>query len=335
MITKHSLTVQNLVYAGTVTTELDSVEMAYVQAYGEPRIDLNGMIPYTPPAPDAPPGGITLDSETDVGTPPVSGESDDNPGLGDALVVKGSGVFPNLLDDTVGFFKFAEEVVGDFQFTTRLDFFNGGLFEEDGADPTVVDGFRTGLMLQRGTNSNGPAILLGWGSHNSAYNLALWHRPTEGGAFTEVNVVSRDNPSGIYLRLTRTGITLVAEYSTDNAKTWNILGSTTVQYQSYRAGLFINSGTTELADATFTNTLLTNDPEQVEYEFEIKGERRVYVRSNSPHTFQVDGKVDSEAHAKVNGWLQEISKRSGDAIRDLLANNEDPSTVGGSQVERY
>lgn len=328
MLIKTSTKSANKVWSGTVEVEADALEQQYFTAYGEPQIDLAGDIPYVPNAPALPPGQITLDSESDIGTPPVSGEAVDEPGI-DGLNIKGSGVFPTNTEDTVGFFKFTQEVVGDFEFKCRIDYVDGGLIDS-GADPTTVEGFRVGLMLQYGDGSDDPAVLFGWGSHLSAFNLALWHRLATHGQFAEINSVSRDNYRGLFLKLTRESLSLKAEYSTDNGQTWNMLATTTLQRQAYRVGLFINSGTAELANALITNLSLTQSPVQNVNIFTIGGSPKLaYMRSQAPHTFALDGKVVEEAENKVKGWVAEIQSRLSAAKTTLFQN---PSPLDSDKV---
>jgi hypothetical protein len=332
MIIRTTKSVTNKVYSATLSVEFSTLETEFAKAYGEPKIDLNGQIPFSPTAPALPPGQITLSAEADMGTVPVSGGANWNDGL-DAWEVVGSGTFPNLLDDTVGFYKHAEEVVGDFEFVARLDHVGGGSFDA-GDDPTLKDGFRVGLMLSYGDDTDGPQVILGWGAHNSGYNMALWHRPTAGTAFSVVNEISRSSPNGLYFRLTRTSLTLLAEYSLDNGDTWNTIGSTTLDRQAWRVGLFANSGNSDAVEAIMSNVSLTQTPVEDVNVFTIGGENRVLMRSQSPHTFKLDGKLDTEAENKVDGWAAEIKDRLIQAKSDLFAQNDNPTADIGETVEQ-
>ena len=91
MLIKTTLSVSDKVYAASVDVESDALETSYFQAYGEPKIDLAGVIPYVPASPQQPPGQIDLDSTVELGTPPAAGSVTDKPALGDAVVeIKGS-----------------------------------------------------------------------------------------------------------------------------------------------------------------------------------------------------------------------------------------------------
>lgn len=325
------LNVSNLVYKGTVAVEFDSLDSSYAVAYGEPKVDLSGSIPFIPPSPQQPPGQIELSLETDLGTVPVAGSATEVAGLGGDLEVVGSGTFPTALDDTNAFFKHAEEVVGDFEMKTRIDAAWGGLIT-NGTDPATVDGFRIGLALYDGDESDDPSVILGWGSHNSAFNIALWERANKGGAYNEVNTVAKSSPSGIWLRFTRESAALTCEYSLDNGETWATIGAVTLSKQVYRVGLIVSSGDTTAVTAQFSGTSLTNTPVEDVNSFTIEGSNQVYLRSQSPHTFSLDGKVDPLAEHKVIGWMEEIKNRISTAMTDLRT-NPNPVNKAGIEVE--
>ncbi|HSV27928.1 MAG TPA: hypothetical protein VLL76_00175 [Candidatus Omnitrophota bacterium] len=326
-------TVSNKVHTAQVTVQTDALENEYFTAFGEPRIDLAGEIPFTPTAPSVPPGQITLDEEVDLGTPGASGDATEVAAL-DALEIKGAGKFPTLLTDTVGFFKHAREVVGDFEMRARIDYVDGGLVDS-GADPTTNDGFRVGMALYDGDASDDPSIIFGWGAHQSAYNLVLWHRTAKDGAYSQINAIARSDFKGLFLRLVRESLTLKAYYSIDNGDTWNLMATTTLARQAYRVGLFINSGIDdELCTAVISSLSLTALPVEDQNIFTIEGGPNLaYMRSQSPHTFSIDGKVDPEAENKVSGWADEIKTRLVTAKSDLFSGNPAPS--GGDETTIY
>lgn len=326
-------TVANSVYKTSIGVELSPLEDQYVKSYGEPMISLTGLFPYTPSEPQAAPGQIELDLTTDIGSPGVPTIVNVNEGLGGAIELGAQGTFVTALTDTVGGFHGASEVVGDFEFVARLDGVDGG-FPSTGNDPSANDGFRLGLMLWDGDESDDPSIILGWGSHNSAYNIALWNRANKGGAYSEVNSVAKPSPAGIYLRLTRVSATLTAAYSLDNGETWATLGVATVSKQTYRIGLFANSGDVTPIVATFSNVSLTNTPVEDVNSFTITGTKQVLIRGSQPHTFMLDGKIDSQASEKVAGWAAEIKDRLTTAIQDLLADNDNPTSTNTSVTEQ-
>lgn len=332
MLISITKSVANKVYTASVAVQTDTLENEYFTAYGEPKIDLAGEFPFTPTSPVTPPGQITLDEEVDLGTPPVSGSADDLAAL-DAIEIKGSGAFPTLLTSTKGFFKHAREVVGDFEMRARIDYIDGGLVDEV-VDPTTVDGFRVGIAMFDGDAADDPSIIFGWGSHRSSRNLALWHRTAKGGAYNIVNSVAREDFKGLFLRVVRESLTLKVYYSVDNGDNWSLLATTTLARQAYRVGLFINSGTAELANAVISNLTLTAMPVEDQNVFTIEGGPNLaYMRSQAPHVLSLDGKIDPEAENKIAGWATEIRTRLVNAKNNLFSSSQPPS--GGDDTTIY
>lgn len=318
-------TVSNKLHTAQVSVTSDALENEYFTAYGEPRINLAGEIPFTPETPSLPPGQIALNTELDLGSPDEAGSATELAAL-EALEIEGCGKFPTGLTSTVGFFKHAREVVGDFEMRARIDDIDGGLIES-AVDPATVDGFRVGLAMLDGSAADDPGIIFGWGSHHSVRNLVLWHRTAKGGAYSIVNSVVRSDFRGLFLRLVRNSLTLSAYYSINNGSTWTLLGTTTLTVQSYRVGIFVNSGIEdELTTAVISNLTLTALPVEDGNVFTIEGGPLLaYMRSEAPHVFSLDGKTDPEAENKVAGWAAEIKTRLTTAKNDLFSDNPAPN----------
>jgi hypothetical protein len=114
MLVKTALSTSNNTYQASLEVTVDSLETAYMNAYGEPRVDLAGTIPYagTP----IPTSEATLSVTTDLGAPPVAGSVTAQPGISSkAKSISASGTFPNDLTSNPGTFHGAPDVVGDFQ----------------------------------------------------------------------------------------------------------------------------------------------------------------------------------------------------------------------------
>jgi hypothetical protein len=330
MIIRTQKTVQNFTFTGQVDVEFSTLETAYAKAYGEPSIDLNGTIPYQASA--VAPNQVPFDYSANIGQtpPPAGGSMTAVAGTGGHLL-NGSGTFSTALTDTIGFFSGAEELVGDFELKARIDYVDGGLFDT-ATDPTTVDGFRVGLLIQYGNDSNGPSVLFGWGAHNSPYNLVLWNRTSTGGGYVSAGSVALADPTGLYLRLSRSATTLTASYSTDNGVTWSTLGTVPLAGAAYRVGLFMNSGTPNLATALLSGRSLVRTADSGTGEFAIQGSKYALIRSQSPHIFKLDGRVDPEAEAKVLGWIEEVKTRLTTAKNDLMANGS-PESSGQTITE--
>jgi len=325
MLIQTTKSVANSVRRASIAVDLTSLEQSYCDAYGEPQIDLNGTITYVPSSEQTPPDQIPMAVNEDIDTPPLAGSAANDSGLGlNGLVLKGSGVFPHALDSDVGFLHYALEVTSDFECKANLLSVHGGL-ATSGTDPSTVDGFRAGIAVRFGADDDAPGLIFGWGSHNTAFNVALWQRTVAGAAYTIVNQVARSTPYGVFLRLTRTSLDCKAEYSFDNGTTWVTLATVTLSQQTYRVGLFVNSGTTGLATALFNQVSLTPEPSGNPQTFTIAGTKMVYIASQSPHTFAQDGKTDPQAEAKVAGWATTIQARLAAAKTTLLLNPQPES----------
>lgn len=333
MIINTTKTVVGNSYKASLDVELTSLEKEYVEAYGEPKIDLRGTFSFSPASPQQAPGQIELGATADLGTPPVAGSATEEGGLGTGgLIVKGSGILPAALTDTIGTYHYAPEVISDFEFKATLLTVNDTLYDT-ATDPATVDGFRVGLALFAGDQSDDPSIILGWGSHNSVYNIALWQRSAAGGAYSEIASIAQASPHGLTFRLTRTSANLQAEYSLDGGAVWNTLGNVTLTLQTYRAGLLVGSGTADLATALFNGVSLTQTPVEDVNAFTIAGSEQVFMWSQSPHTFSLDGGVDPEAESKIEGWAAGIVSRLTAAKTDLIDNNDQPDSPNMTTVQ--
>jgi len=313
MIVRKTLSVKNSVHSAAVEVELDSLEMSYVQAYGEPKIDLAGAIPFTPSSPSSPSGELELGTSTDIGTVPASGSATFNEGI-EAYEVLGSGTFDTNLTTHPGFFFGNAEVIGDFRIRTRLDHADDHL-----ADPSSSDGFSIGLGIFQGDEVDDAGVLFGWGGNHNPLGINLWHRATDGANASLVNSVARSSPNGIFFEVVRESDTLTFRYSTDNGDSWATIGTVTITQQALRVGIFVNSGVASNAFAIMSNVELVSLPTEEVNSFTISnGPDLVLIRSQAPHDFQLDGKTDSEAEAKVAGWAAEIIDRLKTAKTDLL-----------------
>ena len=329
MIVRKTLSVKNSVHKASIEVELDSLEMSYVQAHGEPKVDLAGAIPFTPSTPSTPSGTLSFDIEGDIGTVPVAGSSSFNAGL-DAYELNGSGTFNNGRTNHPGFFKAKQEVIGDFRIRARLDHAHDYL-----ADPSAADGFLIGLGVFLDDDVDAAGVIFGWGGHQSPLGINLWHRAAAAGAFSTVNSVARSSPNGIYFEIVRDSDSLTFKYSTDNGESWATIGTVTITQQTLRVGLFLNSGVAAAAFAIMSNVELVSLPTEEVNSFTIaNGPDLVLLRSQAPHEFQLDGKVDSEAEAKVIGWSAEIETRLKTA-KDTLLTKANPTLTDQTTIKQF
>lgn len=329
MIVRKTLSVKNSVHKASIEVELDSLEMSYIQAHGEPKVDLAGIIPFTPSTPSTPSGALSFDIEGDIGSVPEAGSSSFNDGL-DAYELNGSGTFPTARTSHPGFFKAKQEVIGDFRLRARLDHASGHL-----ADPSASDGFLIGLGIFLDDAAGAPGAILGWGGHNSALGINLWQRTVLDAAFSTINSVARTSPNGIYFEVVRDSDSLTFKYSTDNGDSWATIGTITITQQTLRVGLFINSGVATTAFAILSNVELVSLPTEEVNSFTIlNGPDLVLLRSQSPHEFQLDGKTDGEAEAKVEGWSEEIEDRL-KAAKDTLLTKANPTLTDQTSIKQF
>jgi hypothetical protein len=316
MIITSKFSVINLVYSNTLVVTFDAQETRFAKAYGEPRIDVAGVIPYDAGEP-APPVNLAFTIEEDIGAPLVGGAAAFNnasanweiSAVGDTTLTPGT---------VVGFHKGFEEVLGNVLLATQIDYVAGNV------DEGVGDDYLIGFCVLPGTDAADDlaGLFFGWGQYNSVRRIFAFEK-TKGGAGVLIGApVARPSPNGLYLRMTREADAYTFEYSLNNAQTWAVLGSTTLGSAAPRLGLFVSSGD-DLTPATalFSNLAATTLPVPTPGTFTILGSPDMrLMRSQGPHTFQLDGKVDPQAKEKVEGWSAEISARLSAAKATLLAN---------------
>lgn len=314
MIVTTTTSVVNAVQAVSLGVEVDTLEFAYINAYGEPQIDLAGLITYVPDGTAPEPTPIPFDFDDDVGTVPVGGGSTWVESLG-AWELTGSGIVPVGANNWPGYLKGTREVTGDFQIECQLLAISG---VATGAPPP---GFRVGLVMWDGNASDDPGYLFGWGSPGDAIcNLSLLERELSGGASTVINSVVMSTGRGLSLRLRREDDTLTAWYSDDNQETWIEFASVTLTTTTFKMGLFVDSGLSTLATAAFGKVQFVVPAPAVTDTYTIAGgPRLVYIRSQAPHEFQIDGNMDPEARTKVAGWGTTIKDRLEVAKNALMA----------------
>lgn len=330
MIAKTKLQIVNSVYQASVAVELDAVDTKYVAAYGEPRVDVAGVIPYVSDL-ATPQTALAFDTAQDIGTVPVAGSNALLPAVGvRGYSISGSGTFltNTAIVTNAGYFKGKLEVIGDFEIRVQL------LSAPDVPDASIADGYGIGLGVFDSLATAGePVTLLTWGAHRGAPRISHRRRTTAGGSLTEVAGVAQASVTGVYLRIQRVSGVMTAAYSLNAGSTWTSLGTSTSALESVSVGFFVNSGDSGAQVATVTDLLLQTLPDEVT-EFTIKGSPNLrYIRSQSPHTFQLDSKVDPDAEAKVKGWISEITERLTDA-KDVLFTNEDPSVADADGDEK-
>ncbi|MDZ4864472.1 MAG: hypothetical protein SGJ01_13630 [Gemmatimonadota bacterium] len=324
MIVKKIPTLVNGVYSMQLDVELDAVETAYARAYGEPKVDVAGVIAYTPSGAIAP-GQLTVATEENLGTVPVAGVATAAPGFGsNAYELTASGTFPTALTSNPGFFKGNAEVIGDFEIKVKL------IHAEYVTDPAAADGFLRGLAVMEDNEVDDPAVLFGWGGHQSVLKLSLRQRTVKGAALSEAAQVARTAGNGIFFRLTRIGNVLTARYSYDNGTVWAVLGAVSLVKQAVRVGLFFNSGRGASDLNLISDLSLVNTASVSAGQFTIGGNPDLRsMRAQSPHEFSLDSRLDSEALLKVTGWAATITSRL-QAAKATLLTNPNPSTVVGS-----
>lgn len=322
MLVRSMIRTINGVYQASVTTEVDSVDSVYIAAYGEPRVDTAGSIPYTsaltPPA-----TAIAFDTAVDLPTVPAAGSAAVAPAVGpSSLSLAGSGTLTGAtITANAGFFNGKLQVSGDFDIRVHL------LSAPDTIDASAVDGYAIGLGAFDSLVAGAPATLVTWGGHHGAPRISHRRRTVAAAAATEVAGIDRASIAGIYLRLARTSGTMTAYYSLDNKVTWVPLGTSTSTLDTIAVGLFINSGSGVLQTALVSDALLQSVPVSG-FTFTIVGGPNLrLIRSQSPHMFQLDGRLDPDAKAKVKGWVAEITTRIG-AQKTLLFANPNVAATG-------
>ncbi|MFA6132457.1 MAG: hypothetical protein WC869_00420 [Phycisphaerae bacterium] len=317
MLLTSQIIATNLVFAGSVSVDLDSLEDAYIKAYGEPTIELGGLIAYAPL--NAGPDILPLDTAVDIGASASGGSSVDVPGLGSGgLDLLGRGGMPVGNANVSGFFKGRQNVGTDFTLEARL------ILSIPGAvltSPAPAEGLVQGLAMFETLATDGPAIFFGVIQPNGgSKELAIYQRVTTGGALTRLAGLVPASYEGLMLKIVRTGAALAFTYSLDGGTTWLALSAAVgATASSYQVGLFLNNGSQTIADSlnrlVVDSTVLRKGT--LGY-FTILNAGTALIRSQSPHQFSLDGKVDPEAENKVKGWLTVIRQRLIDAKAALL-----------------
>lgn len=324
----------NLVFTGSVSVDLDSLEDAFVKAYGEPTIERGGVIPYTPLA--AGPDILAFDTAVDIGTGASSGAATAVPGLGSGgLDLVGRGGMPGGNASVSGFFNGRQNVGTDFTLEARL------ILGIPGATltPTApAQGLVQALAMFETLTTDGPVIFFGVVQPNGgAKELAVYQRSTTGGALTRVAGLVPASYEGLLLKIVRTSSTFAFTYSLDGGTTWVALSAAVgATASSYHLGLFLNNGSITLSDSL--NRLIVDSTVlrkgTLGY-FTFLNAGTSLIRSQSPHQFALDGKVDPEAENKVKGWNAEIRTRLIAAKTALLAqDNPVNAATAGSNTEQ-
>jgi len=334
MLLTSQIAAVNLVFTGSVSVELDSLENAYVKAYGEPSIAVGGTIPYAPlsTSPDV----LPFDTAQDIGSGASSGAATVVPGLGSGgLDLVGRGGMPGGNANVSGFFYGKQSVGTDFTLEARL------ILSIPGATltPTApAQGFVQALALFENLATDGPVIFFGvLQPTGGAKELAIYQRSTTSGALTRLAGVVPSSYEGLLLKIVRAGATLTFTYSLDGGTTWVALSATVgATAASYQVGLFVNNGSTTLSDS-LTRLIVDNAvlrKGNLGY-FNILNAGTALIRSQSPHQLSLDGKVDPEAENKVKGWIAEIRSRLIAAKVALLAlDNPVNAATAGSNTEQ-
>lgn len=323
----------NHVTTGSMSVEFDTLESAFAKAYGEPSVDLGGVIPYSPlvTGPDI----LAFDTALNVGTA-TGGSAVPVPGYGvGGFAVYGRGGMPAGLYSLDGYFSGRQSVGTDFTLEARI------LAAIPGATLTVPapdQGLVEGIALFETLTTDGPVILFGI-CHPTAgiTELSIHQRTTTAGVLVRKAGVVLSSYAGVMVRVVRTGALFVFTYSIDGGVTWIAIdpavGATAA---SYACGLFVNNGSLTLADSLnrvlFDKVVLRKG--KIGY-FTIIGTNLSLMRSQSPHQLALDGKTDPEAENKVKGWLAAIRLRLIDAKVALLAQpNPVNETANGTTTEQ-
>lgn len=318
MIVRKALTVTNNRYAASVGVEFSSLEMQYAKAYGEPIIELNGVITYVPSTNVPPADQIPLDA--DVGLGGGAGSAAENETVS-GLTVAGSGNWDTSpVNALAGFFHGASDVIGDFQFTVDLLSIYG--VEAD----TTNGGYRIGIAILKVLDPSAEGFVFGVGSNNAgAFDLSVLVNSAQGASYAVAEDAAISQPiTGIKLRVTRVSNDLTLEYSTDGGESFEELAVLEISGAAWNVGLLVGSGSGSAATAVFNKISLTHAAQGPGSQFTIGGEKRVLMRSQAPHQFGLDKNLDPEAQAKVTGWANTIETRLRAAMTTLLQ-NENPN----------
>lgn len=321
MIVKTSLNVINRVYSAALATELDVQETRFSRAYGEPQVNVAGVIPYDAGDPP-PPQDLVFNIEQDIGPAAVGGVAVYN-AASQNWEIEAAGVLGVNQATVSGFFKGYMDVVADVVVETQLDFI------DELPDEGMAQDYLVGISVLPGTDASPDlaGLFFGWGEYGGVRGIWAFEKEKGQDGTLLGSLVARSNPSGVFLRVTRTSADVLLSYSLNNGQTWQEFESTTVDSVAPRMGFFTSSGdTAATVTALFSKVRSQTQPIPTPGTFVIEGGPTMrLIRSQSPHTFSLDGKVDPEAQAKVVGWAAEIRGRL-EAAKDTLMANPDPGS---------
>lgn len=184
---------------------LVAIVLAFLSACGSVAVDDSGLEPNEPP-----PVQRVEWRSTDVGTVGVSGEVEVAPDAAD-LVVRGSG--EDIWTDADSFHYVYMPVEGDVEIQARID-----SLEE------THDRAKVGVMLRSGLDAGAVHAMVGVTPAGQAQFI---YRETTNGESDFVAEQRFGYPT--WVRLTRSGNTVVAAYSLDG-ESWRQLGSRTIEF---------------------------------------------------------------------------------------------------------
>lgn len=315
MIINTKLGVINHVHRATLEIELDAQESRFVKAYGEPRVDIAGVFPYEaqdPPAPEA----LLFDIEEDIGSSVVGGSTLFNTASHNWEITAAGSIAAGL-SGVHGFHKGVRDVLADIRFETQIDYVDAEL---EVATADYIHGWA--ILPGFDASANLPGVFFGWGSYDGQRGIWAFEKEANEDGTLIGSLVPVQYANGVFLRIERTGSTFILKYSLNNAETWSVFAEVHVAAKAPRIGLFTSSGDTNntaTSKALFSRIATTTNPPAIPGTFEILGSPSMrYIRSQSPLSFQLDGKVDPEAEQKVVGWAIEMKARLEHAKVTLL-----------------
>lgn len=316
MIVKTQHSVVNRVYQASLLVDFDAQEARYSKAYGEPSVNVAGEIPYDAGDPP-PPQDLVFDLEQDIGPAAVGGTAVYN-SASQNWEIEAAGVLGVDQATVTGFHKGYKDVIADVILETQLDFIDELPVEGMAGDYLV------GFCVLPGTDAANDlaGIFFGWGELGGVRGIWAFEKDKGGTGTVLGSLVPRSQPNGVYLRMVRVSADLTLSYSLNNGQTWSVLSTAELDAAAPRMGLFTSSGDNDaVVNALFSKIRSQTLPVPTPGTFVIQGGPTYeLIRSMSPHVFQLDGKTDPEAQAKVHGWAAEIRSRIEVAKDELLAN---------------
>lgn len=318
MLLTSQVTAINLVYTGSVSVELDSLENAYVKAYGEPTIALGGQIPYETLSNGS--DVLPFDTSLNIGVAASGGFATPLPGLGaGAYDLVGRGGMPSLAGSVSGFFYGRSAVSTDFTMVSRRIVAIAG---DTATPPAPTAGMVQALAMFESLTTGGPVIFFGLVQlPDGALELAVCRRAIADDELVRVAGITLSSYDGLLLRIIRTGTSLAFAYSQDAGVTWTTLqAAVSASAATYAVGWFLNNGSMTLSDSI--NRMLVDSTvlqKGLLGYFSYLNAGTALFRSQAPHQFSLDGKVDPEAENKVKGWVAEIRARLIAAKTALMA----------------